>query len=150
MINGTGKKIDQVSEDLIFNFFTLLQVGFRLQSMRSTLTDGRCRQDTPQTRFFPWFKSLTGSGLCRPHKNKSHRHVIHVCTCAFFIILLLSIHTFDTHFLSLDYLIETNLPDNVAGSEHHCIVHTKRENSPLYFMDGHFVISRMRSWNHSF
>ena len=80
----------------------------------------------PSHVIFSRLKSLTGSRLCHPHKNMPHRHVIHVCTCAFFIILLLSLYTVGTHFLSLDYFVETNLPDNVVGSEHHCRDHTKR------------------------
>ena len=49
---------------------------------------------------------LKNSRLGRPHKNKSHRHVTHVCTCAF---LLLSLYTFYTHIFFLDHFIKNNL-----------------------------------------
>ena len=47
-------------------------------------------------------------------QNKSHRHVIHVCTYAF---LLLSLYTFNTHIFFLDPFIKNNLSGHVADQQ---------------------------------
>ena len=51
------------------------------------------------------------SKIVSPTQNKSHRHVTHVCTCAF---LLLSLYTFNTHTFFLDPFIKNNLSGHVA------------------------------------
>ena len=47
-------------------------------------------------------------------QNKSHRHVIHVCTCAF---LLFALYAFDTHIFFVDPFIKNNLSGHVADQQ---------------------------------
>ena len=104
-LEGVLIKSAELRFDLIC-FLTCCRKEFRVQSKRSTVTGG-CREDTPHTWCFPWLRTQ----VCVARKNTtSHRHVIHVYTCAFFIILLHAYCTIDTHCLFLVYFIEDQPP----------------------------------------
>ena len=62
-----GVLIKSWNSDLIFSSIVMLQFGFRLQSMRSTVTDGWCRQLNART------------SACMAPRSDRHKSRVRIC-----------------------------------------------------------------------